>query len=1198
MHEAIDGNLGSITESTYLENPDFRLDPALAKIVTLIGNTRRPDLIPLWIPQAAIAVALDQPNPQTYCSLFLSLASEADEELLLRLKQTKWLPLRSGSVVAPENVILLPKQLLEKLEQGLESVLYTEKSSYVTLSMLAVDNSNSDGLKKICSTWYENDVLKFLLEETNQPATYCSLILATLKILLKRNQTISKENFERLKKTLWLVDRRGRNLSPQKVIYFPPLEKEANKILEQLEQWDCVTPALLEHDINFCLERLQEIFITNSHAIEEIGNALEQLPSYHLGKFYQEDFPLDRFLKVFQHFESFPVLKIAEKILKADFKKYILPKILCLLDSDEKLINIFHWIAIKNENPSQDAIAIYDKYLELACRSLQFEQAILPRIQLLNSANKWKSPEELCDGSRYTGIDEEYILRNDRQEFLSLWLNRISSTNIDTSVEEKANLVKKDAKSNAQCLEEYFRPWLSYVSSEAIGGFLCLLAGTNPEIQKLAKRYLRRRDFDDLRKRLLWSNVAKEKNFTISILASDSNSVQLTNLCGRLFHAQKLQDIVPDRLFVGELTEKTTHIHLAAIQINESISHRLPTILLESARIFIERICETQTNNESLNDIWQDISTSKQIDIRVAKTFILKSLFYVLRTLEIKDFKIRNCLQQWDDAEHASCERMQRNIEVTDINYNTDRIAQELENLIETNEDVRQAILEAVRRKISYGQYGYDPTSIPFELFQNADDSLAELKKMLGNTSLHPARLRYVLAWSSECLTVMHWGRPINLFTHPDAGDRDFRKEGFERDLIKMLSFNISDKTDGTTGKFGLGFKTVHLISKEPIAISGDLSFAIHAGLLPFALPRRNREGKDEQLLESLRDRLKSEQVSPHMTDGTLIDIPIDPKTNTNLSEVVSEFESKVGLLLVFAKFIKTCKLIGSSSPKQPFTWSPANVLGISGIEIGQVNILQDKLTSREWNIYNLLCFRIKDASLAIALPTKLSNGDSPLSVLPTFWATAPTKERLGLRFVVNGMFDVTTGRTSLDRNSARNLKIAEEIGWGLGEKLCELFNQSNSNWNALHQALGIEQADEYSFWEFLWNVLVIDWLEKKDSEDTTVAIVRTALGSVYCGIGYLIANHAALPNGLYGEKYRRLVLPQDVSYIVEGIMAEEECFKKVATWTKFCQKYSPARIIISSIWQSVKKLLGTDIPARPEKLQFANVVAGELGNK
>jgi hypothetical protein len=67
----------------------------------------------------------------------------------------------------------------------------------------------------------------------------------------------------------------------------------------------------------------------------------------------------------------------------------------------------------------------------------------------------------------------------------------------------------------------------------------------------------------------------------------------------------------------------------------------------------------------------------------------------------------------------------------------------------------------------------------------------------------------------------MHWGRPVNCYRRGSFEAARGQAQGFDRDIISMLRLLASDKTSAqTTGKFGLGFKSVLLVSDQPRVLS------------------------------------------------------------------------------------------------------------------------------------------------------------------------------------------------------------------------------------------------------------------------------------------------------------------------------------------------------------------------------------------
>ena len=90
-------------------------------------------------------------------------------------------------------------------------------------------------------------------------------------------------------------------------------------------------------------------------------------------------------------------------------------------------------------------------------------------------------------------------------------------------------------------------------------------------------------------------------------------------------------------------------------------------------------------------------------------------------------------------------------------------------------------------------------------------------------------------------LSVEHYGRPFNCWRH---GNKKF--EAFQKDVEGVLrssgSFKPHSQTQqGTTrviGRFGLGFKSVYLLTDTPSVFSGGWNFQIKDGCLPFVVGR------------------------------------------------------------------------------------------------------------------------------------------------------------------------------------------------------------------------------------------------------------------------------------------------------------------------------------------------------------------------
>src|SRR5262249_17754169 len=140
-------------------------------------------------------------------------------------------------------------------------------------------------------------------------------------------------------------------------------------------------------------------------------------------------------------------------------------------------------------------------------------------------------------------------------------------------------------------------------------------------------------------------------------------------------------------------------------------------------------------------------------------------------------------------------------------------------------------------------RFGYREDSVLLELAQNADDAFAQAAEI--SRGLPPVDARRLLVRVHEAgevptVDIIHYGRPINETggaAFPEGRDRQW-----DQDLYFMMLLNLSGKpgevpgqatASSTIGRFGLGFKSVHLVSTSPSVVSGFLAFSIAGGLLP-----------------------------------------------------------------------------------------------------------------------------------------------------------------------------------------------------------------------------------------------------------------------------------------------------------------------------------------------------------------------------
>ena len=189
--------------------------------------------------------------------------------------------------------------------------------------MLNNDSSSQQNevFKLACPTWYENDFLKFLLEDIPESFEYAHLILQILEVLEKRKQTLRNDNFGRLQNKSWLVDQKGNPRSLQQVIYLPALESETTQIFSQVDSWDYVTPTMLQEDldISYFQERQEQekLLLSGEYAIDKLGEAIGKLPEYFLGDLEISTDFLATIADIFQDCDYIPAFSVQDKNLKS-----------------------------------------------------------------------------------------------------------------------------------------------------------------------------------------------------------------------------------------------------------------------------------------------------------------------------------------------------------------------------------------------------------------------------------------------------------------------------------------------------------------------------------------------------------------------------------------------------------------------------------------------------------------------------------------------------------------------------------------------------------------------------------------------------------------------------------------------------------------------------------------------------------------
>lgn len=226
-------------------------------------------------------------------------------------------------------------------------------------------------------------------------------------------------------------------------------------------------------------------------------------------------------------------------------------------------------------------------------------------------------------------------------------------------------------------------------------------------------------------------------------------------------------------------------------------------------------------------------------------------------------------------------------------------------------------------------------------------------------------------------------------------------------DLIYMLSFHGSGKRpqDASRGLFGLGFKSVYLVSNEPRIDSWRVHARIRGALLPI---QEENEDRPET-------RIQLPLLAPRSVERDML----DPLRRMALP------------LLAFSRTIKRIALPGN----EVFAWDPEQ-------EFGDARWHCEKSPRGRHVIFlyqgDEICTRRK-------------NG--PTVEWPTIWALAPTKVHWGgFPLLLNGRFKLDTGRTEVQGANPHNLKEFRFLGM--------LARRALKNW------VGVEELRKESLWK------------------------------------------------------------------------------------------------------------------------------------
>ena len=467
--------------------------------------------------------------------------------------------------------------------------------------------------------------------------------------------------------------------------------------------------------------------------------------------------------------------------------------------------------------------------------------------------------------------------------------------------------------------------------------------------------------------------------------------------------------------------------------------------------------------------------------------------------------------------------------------------------------DGASELLSAVRDRIR--GLGYSGDRVLFELFQNADDAYVQHSEATGDE-----RFQVEYMASPAGFRVIHWGRPIN---HLGANHDRARQLGHDRDLLNMLVMNFSEKRseNSLTGKFGLGFKSVHVLSDTVGIASRFIALRTRGGILP-------------QEWEDGIDLAADFSADDHR--ATVVDVPYadDPAAQTEGRAAVEKFDAAAPWLPAFARRIRRIDISGGDprSIRCERTDFPPELPGSGKLDVVTVS---DGASAPQ---------RILRLDLGRGFRLLISMGeDGPRDFsdrVARLWNLAPLEENLRCGWLLNGPFRVDPGRGRLAGSEDDRRQSFEGLGEVLGERLLALHDLASGYWSVLSAPLSLAPSTTPTqFWSRLFDVMSRD-----AADDLACHLHREDRG-----YARLLAERATAPTGLT-KPFDGLVRAADVEHYTTEALADSSVLQAVEAWPSLSRRRG--RMVAGDVAEHLRFFGLGDM----QPLALCNLLREELG--
>jgi hypothetical protein len=395
-------------------------------------------------------------------------------------------------------------------------------------------------------------------------------------------------------------------------------------------------------------------------------------------------------------------------------------------------------------------------------------------------------------------------------------------------------------------------------------------------------------------------------------------------------------------------------------------------------------------------------------------------------------------------------------------------------------------------------------------------------------------------------------------------------------------------ETSAVTGKFGLGFKSIFLITDRPHVLSHDLGFEVVGALLP-----RRLALEDRQRLAECYKGVTGCDIRD--TQGTIFFQPLRPESR--LETILRRFRRLLPVQLAFTQRVRRCHLHGLFPEQKTTEWSEKELPHADGWVVGLLDSPDPES----------LVNRRPTAVLRLGEKKALLLGLDPLGFtplpdeMPSIWVTAPTGHCEKVGGAINAPFALDVGRAQLFRDGNAHHDLADELGVAVGAGLLRLFDAVTDHWEEIRSALHLrDDAKPADVWQSLWLVFgerLANRSRQSDSEAFQL-LHRIFWGGATHGLAHLYEQRCAMPTGLDVGGHAVLTKRALIAKRLTGCLDEEEgrrMFERVAAWPQAETRLAPGAVVSGSqVWAALKQLRAVD-ERQASPVDLSHLIGWEL---